>query len=107
MNLQQLNSKLEKMEAVLKANEEQIAVFNEQNGILKSNISEVKKLQKKYECIEADLEKKIESLNLMDLDLKPKRRTKPKKKVQAYVTENAVEEKKTDDEADISKYFNH
>ena len=96
MNLQQLNSKLEKMEAVLKANEEQIAVLNEQNGILKSNISEVKKLQKKYE-----------SLNLMDLDLKPKRRTKPKKKVQADVTENAVEEKKTDDEADISKYFNH
>ena len=92
MNLQQLNSKLEKMEAVLKANEEQIAVLNEQNGILKSNISEVKK---------------IESLNLMDLDLKPKRRTKPKKKVQADVTENAVEEKKTDDEADISKYFNH
>ena len=81
MNLQQLNSKLEKMEAVLKANEEQIAVLNEQNGILKSNISEVKKLQKKYESIEADLEKKIESLNLMDLDLKPKRRTKPKKKV--------------------------
>ena len=107
MNLQQLNSKLEKMEAVLKANEEQIAVLNEQNGILKSNISEVKKLQKKYESIEADLEKKIESLNLMDLDLKPKRRTKPKKKVQAAVTENAVEEKKTDDEADISKYFNH
>ena len=93
MNLQQLNSKLEKMEAVLRANEEQIAVLN--------------KLQKKYESIEADLEKKIESLNLMDLDLKPKRRTKPKKKVQAYVTENAVEEKKTDDEADISKYFNH
>lgn len=30
MNLQQLNSKLEKMEAVLKANEEQIAVLNEQ-----------------------------------------------------------------------------
>lgn len=107
MNLQQLNSKLEKMEAVLKANEEQIAVLNKQNGILKSNISEVKKLQKKYESIEADLEKKIESLNLMDLDLKPKRRTKPKKKVQADVTENAVEEKKTDDEADISKYFNH
>ena len=107
MNLQQLNSKLEKMEAVLKANEEQIAVLNEQNGILKSNISEVKKLQKKYESIEADLEKKIESLNLMDLDLKPKRRTKPTKKVQADVTENAVEEKKTDDEADISKYFNH
>lgn len=107
MNLQQLNSKLEKMEAVLKANEEQITVLNEQNGILKSNISEVKKLQKKYESIEADLEKKIESLNLMDLDLKPKRRTKSKKKVQADVTENAVEEKKTDDEADISKYFNH
>ena len=107
MNLQQLNSKLEKMEAVLKANEEQIAVLNEQNGILKSNISEVKKLQKKYESIEADLEKKIESLNLMDLDLKPKRRTKPKKKVQADVTENAAEEQKTDDEADISKYFNH
>ena len=107
MNLQQLNSKLEKMEAVLKANEEQIAVLNEQNGILKSNISEEKKLQKKYESIEADLEKKIESLNLMDLDLKPKRRTSPKKKVQADVTENAVEEKKTDDEADISKYFNH
>lgn len=107
MNLQQLNSKLEKMEAVLKANEEQIAVLNEQNGILKSNISEVKKLQKKYESIEADLEKKIESLNLMDLDLKPKRRTKPKKKMHADVTENAVEEKKTDDEADISKYFNH
>ena len=79
MNLQQLNSKLEKMEAVLKANEEQIAVLNEQNGILKSNISEVKKLQKKYESIEVDLEKKIESLNLMDLDLKPKRRTKPKR----------------------------
>ena len=107
MNLQQLNSKLEKMEAVLKANEEQIAVLNEQNGILKSNISEVKKLQKKYESIEADLEKKIESLNLMDLDLKPKRRTNRKKKVQADVTENAVEEKTTDDEADISKYFNH
>ena len=107
MNLQELNSKLEKMEAVLKANEEQIAVLNEQNGILKSNISEVKKLQKKYESIEADLEKKIESLNLMDLDLKPKRRTNRKKKVQADVTENAVEEKKTDDEADISKYFNH
>lgn len=107
MNLQQLNSKLEKMEAVLKANEEQIAVLNEQNGILKSNISEVKKLQKKYESIEADLEKKIESLNLMDLDLKPKRRTNRKKKVQADVTENAVEEKKTDDEAEISKYFNH
>ena len=81
--------------------------MNEQNGILKSNISEVKKLQKKYESIEADLEKKIESLNLMDLDLKPKRRTNRKKKVQADVTENAVEEKKTDDEADISKYFNH
>lgn len=106
MNLQQLNKKIEQMEKALKNNEQEIERLNIQNSSLKNNITSAKKLIKKYEAMEAELEKQVENLNLIDLDNKPKKKFKfvlNQENADTSINEKGDDKKESSSEVD--KYF--
>lgn len=106
MNLQQLNKKIEQMEKVLKNNEQEIERLNIQNSSLKNNITSAKKLIKKYEAMEAELEKQVENLNLIDLDNKPKKKFKfVLSQENADTSTNEKGDDKKESSSEVDKYF--
>jgi chromosome segregation ATPase len=106
MNLQQLNKKIEQMEKALKNNEQEIERLNIQNSSLKNNITSAKKLIKKYEVMEAELEKQVENLNLIDLDNKPKKKFKfVLNQENADTSTNEKGDDKKESSSEVDKYF--
>ena len=106
MNLQQLNKKIEQMEKALKNNEQEIERLNIQNSSLKNNITSAKKLIKKYEAMEAELEKQVENLNLIDLDNKPKKKFKfVLNQENADTSINKKGDDKKESSSEVDKYF--